>query len=216
MADINTPDGAHNTRPYLIKKALILEWLLVSYNILEAILAVLFGCLAGSIALVGFGFDGVIEVSAASMLIWRLSHKGTEAEGNKKEKLALRFIGLTFFLLAIYVVIESAGKLIQQERPEVSLAGIVIAVLSLLIMPTVGLMKKKIAKQLGSKALEADAMETLICAYLSFALLLGLGLNALFGWWWADPVAALAMVYFIVKEGWEAFSGEDCCSNNKC
>lgn len=208
--------STYDTKEQLIKRALLLEWSLVSYNIAEAILAVLFGYLAGSIALVGFGFDSVIEVSAAFMLIWRLSHKGTEADGDKKEKIALRFIGITFFLLAIYVVIESAGKLIHQERPEVSLAGIIIASLSLLIMPTIGLMKRKLAKQLNSKALAADAMETLICAYLSFALLVGLGLNALFGWWWADPVAALAMVYFIVKEGWEAFSGEGCCADKNC
>jgi cation diffusion facilitator family transporter len=197
-------DCFHTSKQKLVKKALLLEWVLVSYNVIEAVAAVLFGYLAGSIALVGFGFDSVIEVSAALMLIWRLSHHGTEAEESKKEKIALFFVGITFFVLAIYVVIESVGKFVHQDRPEISMIGIVIASLSLAIMPTIGLMKKRIAKELGSKALAADAMETLICAYLSFALLLGLGLNALFGWWWADPVAALAMVYFIVKEGLEA------------
>jgi len=198
MADI------HEEKPRLVKKALRLEWFLVSYNVIEAVVSISFGILAMSIALVGFGLDSVIEVSAAGILIWRLSHHGTEEEESKKEKIALFFVGGTFFALALYVLYESGMKLIYQEKPEASLVGIVIAVLSLIIMPTLGLMKKRIAKQIGSKALEADAMETLICAYLSFTLLLGLGLNALYGWWWADPMAALAMVYFIVKEGWEA------------
>ena len=203
-----------STRKDLIKKVLIVEWVLVIYNIAEAIASILFGNKADSIALVGFGLDSVIEVSAASMLIWRLSHKGDDEEAEKKEKKALFFIGITFFCLAAYIAHESVFKLIRQEKPEATLIGILITLLSVTIMPTLGLMKKKIAKQIGSRALEADAMETIICSYLSATLLIGLGLNALLGWWWADPVAGLVMVYFIIKEGKEAFSGEECC--NKC
>lgn len=200
-----------NEKKALVKQALILEWVLIAYNVIEGIVSVLFGIFAGSVALVGFGLDSFIEVSAAGILVWRLSHRGTAEEETEKEKKALFFIGITFFALAAYVLYESGGKLIRQEAPEASMVGIVIAVLSLIIMPTLGLAKRKIAHQIGSRALEADAMETLICAYLSFALLLGLGLNVLFGWWWADPVAALVMVCFIIKEGREAIRGEHCC-----
>lgn len=195
---------ASESKPALVKKALILEWTLIVYNILEAVASITFGILAGSIALVGFGLDSVIEVSSAGILVWRLSHRGTEAEETEKEKKALLFVGITFFLLAIYILYESGRKLAFKEMPQKSIAGIVITTLSLLIMPSLGLLKRKIAKQLGSRALEADAVETLVCAYLSFTVLLGLVLNALLGWWWADPTAALVMVYFVVKEGWEA------------
>lgn len=201
----------HQDKPALIRKALILEWFLIAYNVLEAIASVIFGYLAGSIALVGFGLDSVIEVSAAGILIWRLSHHGTLDEENEKERKALYFVGITFFLLAAYILYESGSKLIHHEMPEKTMAGIIIAALSLLIMPVLGLKKRRLAIKMVSRALEADAVETLICAYLSFTLLLGLTLNALFGWWWADPIAALAMVYFIVKEGWEAVHGARCC-----
>jgi divalent metal cation (Fe/Co/Zn/Cd) transporter len=200
-----------NKRQHLIKKALTLEWILISYNILEGVFSILFGVFAGSVVLVGFGLDSFIEVSAAGIIVWRLSHRGTEEEETEKEKKALFFIGITFFLLAAYILYEAGGKLIRQEQTDSSTVGIVIATLSLIIMPILGLAKRKIARQIGSRALESDSTETLICAYLSFTLLLGLSLNALFGWWWADPVAALAMVYFIVKEGREAVRGARCC-----
>jgi len=198
------PVSGPMNKPALIKKALILEWILIAYNAAEGMASILFGWLAGSIALVGFGLDSVIEVSAAGILVWRLSHHGTEEEENEKEKKALYFVGITFFLLAAYILYESGSKLLQHEMPERTIAGIIISILSLIIMPFLGLKKRDLAKKMGSRALEADAVETLVCAYLSFTLLLGLGLNALFGWWWADPVAALAMVYFIIREGWEA------------
>jgi len=196
----------------LIKKALIINCFLIVYNIIEAVVSVFFGMRAESIALVGFGLDSMIEVSSAVILVWRLSHSGTEEEGHEKDRKALFLIGISFFLLAAYVVYQSTNKLIKHEMPDSSIPGIIIAGLSLAIMPVLGLMKKKIARQIGSRALEADAMETLICSYLSFALLFGLGLNAWLGWWWADPVAGLVMVYFLIKEGREAIQGENCCS----
>ncbi len=199
----------------LIKKALLINWVLIVYNVIEAIASVSFGLRAESIALVGFGLDSVIEVFSAAILVWRLSHKGSLEEEGKKEKKALWFVGVTFFLLAAYVGYESILKLWEGDKPYESLPGVIISVLSVLIMPSLGFAKRKIARQIGSKALEADAMETIICAYLSGVLLVGLSLNWLFGWWWADPVAGLAMIYFLVKEGREAISGEECC-NKKC
>lgn len=199
----------------LIKKALLINWALIVYNVIEAVASVTFGIRAESIALVGFGLDSIIEVSSAAILVWRLSHKGTLEEESKKDKKALFLVGISFFLLAAYVGYESIMKLWHGEKPEASLAGVIIATLSILIMPSLGLAKRKIARQIGSKALEADAMETIICSYLSGVLLVGLALNWLFGWWWADPVAGLAMIYFLVKEGREAISGDDCCGK-KC
>ena len=194
----------HEENKGLVKKALCLEWVLIVYNVIEAVASIAFGILAGSIALIGFGLDSVIEVASAGILIWRLSIHSDEIEERKGEKKALFFVGITFFLLAAYVGYESISKLLSREVPQESLPGIVIACLSILIMPSLGLAKRRIARQIGSRALEADAMETLICACLSVILLAGLVLNFLFGWWWADPVAGLGMILFIIKEGWEA------------
>jgi divalent metal cation (Fe/Co/Zn/Cd) transporter len=156
--------------------------------------------------LVGFGLDSYIEVASGLVLIWRLRKHGfdDEEEEEAAEKRAILFVGATFFLLAMYVLYESGKKLYFQERPEESLVGIILAIVSLIVMPFLALYKKKVASEINSRALRADALETLACSYLSLTLLLGLGANALLGWWWADPVAALAMVYFLVKEGWEA------------
>lgn len=192
------------TKPELIRQALLIEWILISYNILEALASLIFGIWAGSIALIGFGLDSVIEVTAAGILVWRLSHKGSIEEETVKERKALFVVGVTFFLLAAYILWEAGGMLWRGEKPETTFVGIVIAVLSLVLMPPLAFLKRRIARELGSRALEADSTETLLCAYLSFTLLLGLGMNALGGWGWADPVAALAMIYFILKEGLEA------------
>lgn len=194
----------HINHPECVKKALKLEWFLIVYNSIEAVASVSFGIAAGSVALIGFGLDSVIEVAAAGILIWRLSIHSSPEEEERGEKKALFFVGVTFFLLAIYVGWESISKLMSREAPHESVAGIIIAILSIIIMPSLGLAKRKIARQINSKALEADAMETMICAYLSVILLAGLALNYFFDWWWADPVAGLLMVILILKEGWEA------------
>lgn len=191
-------------RERLRRKALRLEYTLISYNILEGIIAVAAGWRAGSVALIGFGLDSGIEVLAAGILVWRLWHRGSVDEESRRERKALQGVGLTFFLLATYILYEAMGTLLRREPPQTSWIGILLAIASLLVMPLLGLSKRKVALRMGSRALAADALETLICAYLSFTLLLGLGLNALRGWWWADPLAALAMVGYIVKEGWEA------------
>ncbi len=199
-----------NQSERFIRHALWLEYATVGWNVIEAFVAIGAGLVAGSIALVGFGFDSIIEVAAASVLIWRLrcelscQHDSHE----KAEKNALRFIGITFLLLGAYVAYEAGSMLWSREVPSTSTVGLVLAMLSAAIMPFLGLRKRHIAKHIGSKALAADGMETLICAYLSVALLIGLGLNAWLGWWWADPVAALAMLPLILHEGWESLTDD--------
>lgn len=189
-------------KPALIRKALQLEYTLIAYNVVEAVISILAGVGADSIALVGFGLDSVIEIVAAGTLVWRLKGQGA-ADEHRMEKKALGIVGWTFFLLAAYLAYQSVSTLWLREPPRESLLGILIASLSLFVMPSLGWAKKRVAIQLGSRALEADAMETLICATLSAVLLIGLALNALWGWWWADPSAGLIMAVFIFKEGWE-------------
>jgi len=185
-----------------------LEYATVGWNVIEAVIAISAGIIAGSIALVGFGLDSIIEVTAAGVLIWRLRCELTCQHDTHigAERRALRVVGVTFFLLGAYVLYEAGVMLWQRHAPEVSVAGLVLAVASGLVMPFLGLRKRHVARHLGSKALAADAMETLICAYLSITLLVGLGLNAWLGWWWADPVAALAMLPLILHEGREAWT----------
>lgn len=188
------------------QRALVAEYFTVGWNVVEGIIAITAGVLAGSIALVGFGLDSYVEVASGLVLIWRLRKHGfsDDEEEEAAEKKAILFVGATFLLLAAYVFYESGKKLYFHEHPEESLLGIILAIVSLIVMPFLAFYKKKIAAEINSRALRADALETLACSYLSLTLLLGLGANALFGWWWADPVAALAMIYFLVKEGKEA------------
>jgi divalent metal cation (Fe/Co/Zn/Cd) transporter len=189
------------------RQAIRLEYFSVAWNVIEAGVAIVAGVLAASIALVGFGLDSVIETVAAVALLWRLRQRGEWEEA--AESRALRIVGATFFLLAAYVTYESVRDLWLREQPEKSLVGMVLAGVSLVVMPVLGTAKRRLARRMNSRALAADGMETLLCAYLSFALLLGLSLNAWLGWWWADPVAALAMVGFMLREGWEAFESSE-------
>jgi cation diffusion facilitator family transporter len=186
------------------QKALRLEYFTVGWNTLEGAIALTAGILAGSIALVGFGLDSYIEVASGAVLIWRLRKHEDEEEEEKAEKRAILLVGVTFLALALYVSYESIKKLIVQEPPAESLIGILLAIVSLIVMPLLAWQKRKVAAQIQSRALAADALETLVCSYLSLTLLVGLGLNAWLGWWWADPLAALVMVFFLVREGWEA------------
>jgi divalent metal cation (Fe/Co/Zn/Cd) transporter len=199
-------------RPALIRKALLLEWILIGYNILEAAVALLLGFLAGSIALVGFGFDSIVEVSCALVLVWRLRSELLNRDIGNADRNAERFVGITFLLLAAYVGWESSFKLYRGDIPDTSLPGVILAGLSLIIMPILGAMKLRIAHTIESRALRADAMETFVCAWLSLALLLGLLLHLLLDWWWADPVAALLMVPLMLKEGVAGLRGE-CCGD---
>ena len=197
-------------RPALIRRGKRLEYATIGYNSLEGVLAVGAGLMAGSIALVGFGVDSVIEVISGATLLWRL-HADVDVERRERvEQRALRIVGVSFLLLAAYVTFDAGKSLIRREPPDESMFGIVIAALSLVIMPLLARAKRRVAAAIRSKALDADATQTVLCTYLSAILLGGLLLNALAGWWWADPVAALVMVPIIVREGWEGSRGERC------
>jgi divalent metal cation (Fe/Co/Zn/Cd) transporter len=190
--------------PDLIRRALRLSWFTVGYNLAEAVLSLLFGAAAGSIALVGFGLDSVVESLSASVMIWRLRHYGRGLEEPRQQRLegrAYRVISATFLVLGTWVFIESMRRLLRHEVPEPSLPGIVIAVASLIVMPALAWRKRQTARLLPSPALMADAKETVFCAWLSVALLLGLAANRLFGLWQADPAAGLVIVFFLFKEG---------------
>jgi divalent metal cation (Fe/Co/Zn/Cd) transporter len=184
----------------------------LAYNVIEAGVALGSGIVAGSIALIGFGLDSVIETAAAGVLLWRLyvEFRGDDPEAvERTEQRVLWFVGLTFLLLALYVLGQAAWVLWSADAPEESLVGIVLAVVSLIVMPVIAWGKLRAADALGSRALRAEAKETLACSYLSFALLLGLVANAAAGWWWADPVAALVMVPWLLKEAREGLLGDD-------
>ncbi|HMA62198.1 MAG TPA: cation transporter [bacterium] len=191
----------------LYKKGLRLEYFTVSYNFIEAGVAILFGTVASSIALIGFGMDSIVETLSGFILIWRLhQHQNlSEAEEEKIEKRAMKFVAITFFILGAYVLIQSIMKLIDGTPPDPSLPGIILAFISLIIMPILALRKIKVGKQINSRALVADAKETIACAFLSAALLLGLGLNYLFGLWQADPIVGIIIVFFLFREGWESW-----------
>ena len=184
-----------------------LEYLTIGWNVIEGVVSVVAGVLAGSTALVGFGVDSAIESTSGAVLLWRLQDGDCHAE---REARALRLVGVSFLLLAAWVAYESAGALWLREAPSASWLGIGIAAVSLVVMPWLAWRKRGVARTLGSRALESDSRQTSLCAYLSAILLAGLLLNATLGWWWADPVAALVMVPIIVNEGVEALRGERC------
>lgn len=190
-----------------LRRGLTLEVFTVAWNLVEAAVAVTAGVVAGSVALVGFGFDSLIEVTAGAFVLRRLRAEirgAGEARVRAQGRTATRVVGITFLVLAAYILFRAGGALLHREPPDQSTVGIVLSVASLLVMPWLAWRKLSVGRELGSASLVADAKETLVCAYLSFALLLGLGLHAWMGWWWADPVAALAMVPLILHEGWEA------------
>ncbi len=191
----------------LYKKGLYLEYFTVGYNLLEAAVAIGFGLLAGSIALVGFGLDSIVESLSGGVLIWRLSaHARLSEEAEERvERRAVRFVAVTFFVLGAYVLYECIKKLALAEIPERSLPGIVLAIVSLIVMPLLAWRKYNVAKQIDSRALIADSKETLVCALLSVALLLGLGSNFLFGFWQADPIVGIIIVLFLFREGYEGW-----------
>ena len=195
----------------LARRGRNLQYVTVAWNSAEAIVALIAGFVAGSIALVGFGFDSAIEVTSSGAAIWLLACYHDETRRESTEKAALRIIGGCFLLLAAYVIYDAVRALVLRELPDRSVTGIVLAALSLIVMPLLVRLKRRVARQLKSGALEAESRQTMICAYLSAILLVGLALNATLGWWWADPVAGIAMTPLIVREGAEAMRGEACC-----
>jgi divalent metal cation (Fe/Co/Zn/Cd) transporter len=200
-------------RVKLVTRGRRLEYFSVAYNSLEGLIAVVAGLLAGSKALVGFGFDSLIEVTSGAALLWRLHLDADESRQERVEAITVRIVGVCFLLLAAYVSYDSIKSLIWREEPRESIPGIVLAIASLIAMPLLVRAKRKVARGIKSGALMADSKQTELCTYLSAILLVGLLLNALVGWWWADPVAALIMVPIIVKEGIEGLRGETCCDD---
>ncbi len=193
----------------LYQRGLRLEYFTVGYNIVEAGVSLAFGTIAKSIALFGFGLDSIVESLSGLVLIWRLRQheKITEEEEERIERKARKFVAATFFILGLYVLVQSIKKLVFREIPDPSLPGIVIALVSLIVMPVLTIQKYKTGVQIKSKALIADSKETLACAFLSLALLLGLGLNYLFGFWQADPIVGLIIVIYLFREGLELWRG---------
>jgi cation diffusion facilitator family transporter len=188
-----------------------LEYFTIAWNSLEGMVAIISGATAGSISLVGFGIDSFIEVTSGSTLLWRMSVDAREQRRERSEKLSLRIVGLCFLALAVYIGYESISDLVSRKAPEHSIPGIILACVSLVVMPVLSRAKKKVGNELGSTAMHADARQTDFCVYLSIILLVGLLLNAGLGWWWADPIAALFMAPVIAKEGIDGLKAQTYC-----
>jgi divalent metal cation (Fe/Co/Zn/Cd) transporter len=186
-----------------------LEYLTIGWNLLEGLVGIIAGVLAGSIALIGFGLDSGIEVFSGAVLLWRLRSEKSEIA----ERRAVRLVGASFLLLSAYILYDAVHAFLWKQPPRESVPGIVLAIASLAAMPLLAAAKRRVARELGSGAMHADSRQTDFCAYLSGILLLGLILNAVAGWWWADPVAAVVMVPIIAKEGIEAVQGKTCCES---
>jgi divalent metal cation (Fe/Co/Zn/Cd) transporter len=200
-------------RRRFVERGRRLEYFTIVWNSLEALAALISGFIAGSVALVGFGLDSLIEVTSGAALLWRLRQDLSPLGREAAERLTLRIVGSCFLILSVYIGYDSLASLVSREAPARSVSGIVIAAVSLIVMPLLSRAKRRVGLGLGSVAMAADARQTDFCTYLSAILLGGLLLNALFGLWWADPAAGLIMVPIIAKEGIAGWRGEACCSN---
>ena len=205
--EVMTRDG----RRAVARRGQGLQYVTIAWNAAEFVIAVLAGLVSGSIALVGFGLDSAIEVTSSAAALWRLGRDDDHEARERAERRALRIIGACFVLLAVYVAIDAVQSLMRRQAPDVSVVGLVLAALSLAVMPTLARFKRRVARSLESGALAAESRQTELCAWLSAILLAGLGLNATLGWWWADPVAALVMAPLIAREGVHALRGDVCC-----
>jgi divalent metal cation (Fe/Co/Zn/Cd) transporter len=202
-------------RPAAVLRGRRLEYFTIGWNALEGLVAVVAGALAGSISLVGFGIDSFIEVTSGSVLLWRMSVDADVHRRERNERRSLQIVGVCFLCLAAYMAYQSATDLWSKRAPEQSIPGILLACVSLVVMPLLSRAKRNVGHALGSTAMHADAKQTEFCTYLSAILLAGLLLNMAFGLWWADPAASLIMVPIIVKEGVDGLQGkacEDCCA----
>lgn len=200
------PESDAARRHALGRRAQVLAAIVVAYNLVEAAVALTAGSIASSTALIGFGLDSLVEVTSGLVILWQFRHEVPE----EREALALRIIAVAFFALAAYVGVESVRTLVAREVPEHSGLGIGVAVVSVLVMPLLSWAQRRTGRQLGSGSVVADSKQTLLCTYLSVVLLLGLLANSAWGWWWADPVAALVIAAVAVREGLEAWRGEQC------
>jgi divalent metal cation (Fe/Co/Zn/Cd) transporter len=206
--------GAHTSedRSLLLRRGLRLEYLTVGWNLVEGTVAVGAALVAGSVALLGFGADSFVESASGLVLVWRLIAERRAADPESIEHIesrAQKLVGFSLFALAAFIVVDAAMTLARGERPEPSVVGIGVTAVSLVVMWWLARAKGRIARALGSRAMESDAFQTKACWWLSLVALAGVGLNAAFGWWWADPVAALGMTYFLIREGVESWRGEE-------
>jgi divalent metal cation (Fe/Co/Zn/Cd) transporter len=193
-------------RPRLRRRARLLAVATVSYNAVEAVVGLTAGNAASSVGLLGFGLDSVVEVSGGLIILWQFSHAVPES----RERAAQKAMAVAFWGLALFVGIDAVSTILRQERPETSVVGMVLAAVSLCVMPLLAWAKRRTGRALGSHAVVSDSVQSLLCTYLSGILLVGLALNALLGWWWADPIAALAIALVAAREGWESWQGDDC------
>ena len=203
-------------RTTVVRHGRRLEYFTIAWNAAEGLVAVVAGAIAGSISLLGFGIDSFIEVTSGSVLLWRMSVDAQVQRRELNERRALRIVGVCFLLLAAYIAYESVLDLWSRRAPEHSIPGIILACISLVVMPLLSRAKRKVGRALGSAAMHADAKQAEFCTYLSAILLAGLLLNALSGWWWADPAAGLIMVPIIAKEGIEGLQGKACDACSSC
>lgn len=206
-AEVGAGRLASLRRTVLVRRVRLLVAATITYNVIEAIVALTAGTIASSTALVAFGLDSVIEVSSAAAVAWQF----TGADHERRERTALRIIAISFFALAGYVTVESVRAIVTADQPDHSTVGLVLAAASLVVMPALSIAQRRTGRELGSASAVADSKQTLLCTYLSAVLLVGLAVNSVFGWWWADPAAALVIAGVALKEGREAWRGDDCC-----
>ena len=200
-------------RASAVRRGKRLEYATVAYNSVEGLIGIGAGLVAGSIALVGFGFDSIIEVTSGAVLLWRLRADIDPARREHVEAVSVRIVGICFFVLALYIAYDSVRMLLLRESPERSLPGIALAIASLVVMPILARAKRRVGRMIASNALAADARQTELCMYLSAILLGGLVLNATFGWWWADPAAGVLMIPIVLREGLNGLRGRSCCDH---
>jgi divalent metal cation (Fe/Co/Zn/Cd) transporter len=206
MEELIAPRGAG------VRRGVRLQYFTIVYNSLEGLISLVAGLFAGSVSLIGFGFDSLIEVTSGAAVLWRLRRDHHLAHRETAERRTLLTVGWCFIALAVYILYDSSSTLLRHEPPERSIPGIIIAAVSVIVMPLLAAAKRRVAAEIGSAAMKADSRQTDFCTYLSAVLICGLGLNALFGWWWADPAAALVMTPIIANEGIQSLKGKKCCN----
>jgi divalent metal cation (Fe/Co/Zn/Cd) transporter len=211
VATATTPN-----RQDLVRRGQRLEYFTIGYNSVEGLVSIVAGLIAGSVSLIGFGLDSGIEVVSGMALLWRFHHDLNRFRREQVERITLRIVGWCFVALALYIAYESGSTLIRHEPPERSIPGIIVAAVSVVVMPLLARAKRRVAAAIGSGAMSADSKQADFCTCLSAILLVGLLLNALVGWWWADPVAGLGMVPIITKEGVDGIRGKACCDDCGC
>ena len=209
MTTFQSPSSATPTRARLQRRAVLLAWFTVGWNVVEAVVAMAAGAAADSSALIGFGLDSTIEVSSAAVVLWQFRAPLPE----ERERLALRLIAMSFFALAAWVVVNSVNDLATGSKPDPSAVGIALAAVSLVVMPVLAMAKRQVGRQMGAATVVADSAQTWLCTSLSAVLLVGLGANAALDWWWADPIAGLVIAVVALREGVEAWRGENCCGD---